>query len=148
VAAFAAAWQAGDVDGLLEVLDPEVVFTSDGGGRVNAARRPLHGAERVTRALLGFARAQRTRDHESRAALERVNGLPGLVIDDGETLNVFSCTVDAGRIVAIDVVRNPDKLAHVAPPTTEPAAAHDPDERARPVVSPTPQPSPAHEPDA
>lgn len=113
VAAFAAAWQAGDVDGLLEVLDPEVVFTSDGGGVVTAARKPIEGSERVLRALLGFARTPRRR--ELRASFELVNGLPGFVTDDGEVLSVFSCTVDAGRIVAIDVVRNPHKLAHVAP---------------------------------
>lgn len=112
VAAFAAAWEAGEVERLLAVLDPDVVFTADGGGRVAAVPRPLTGAPVIVRTLLGFRRADRRRPRRARYALCAVNGLPGLVID-ADALTVFSCTVDAGRIVAIDVVRNPDKLRHV-----------------------------------
>jgi RNA polymerase sigma factor (sigma-70 family) len=127
VVAFAAAWQAGDVERLLAVLDPDVVMTSDGGGRVMAARKPLHGADRVVQTLLAFERYHRERGFEMRGALETVNGLPGMLLYDGEILSVFSCTIDAGRIVALDVVRNPDKLRHVPPPgaggsTTAPEA--------------------------
>src|SRR4051812_47837916 len=49
VAAFGRAARGGDIDALLEILHPDVVFTSDGGGRVNAARKPIEGATRVAR---------------------------------------------------------------------------------------------------
>lgn len=113
VAAFAAAWQAGDVDGLVGVLDPEVVLTSDGGGLVTAARRPVVGSARVAKALAGFARLGMTPDANPRGGFAEVNGLPGLVVAAGDVINVVSFTVDDGRIVAIDIVRNPEKLRHV-----------------------------------
>lgn len=123
VAAFAIAWQAGDVEALLGVLDPEVVFTSDGGGVVTAARKPVEGAERVARMLAGFTRVLRARsDADAHGALAEVNGAPGLVLDDGEIRGVVSFTIDAGRIVAIDIVRNPQKLGHVPWATLMPAA--------------------------
>jgi Sigma-70 region 2 len=50
VVAFAVACQDGDLDGLMRLLDPEVVMRSDGGGRISAARKPLEGADRVSRA--------------------------------------------------------------------------------------------------
>jgi RNA polymerase sigma-70 factor (ECF subfamily) len=116
VAAFAAAWMEGDVDGLLAVLDPEVTFRSDGGGKVVAAREPQHGADRVARLLLSFEHdAQRQRGH-ARGGIVDVNGLPGLVLRDRDVTTVISFTVDRGRIVAIDAVRNPDKLRHVRLP--------------------------------
>jgi RNA polymerase sigma-70 factor (ECF subfamily) len=65
----------------------------------------VHGAELVAKLLLGWYHAA---GGWGRAVL--VNGLPGLVVFDGTHTGVFSFTVDAGRIVAIDVVRNPDKL--------------------------------------
>jgi RNA polymerase sigma-70 factor (ECF subfamily) len=113
VAAFAAAWQLGDVDGLVGVLDPDVVLTSDGGGIVTAARRPVVGSARVAKALAGFARLGLLQDGNPRGGFADVNGLPGLVVASGEVANVVSFTIDAGRIVAIDIVRNPEKLRHV-----------------------------------
>lgn len=126
VAAFAEAWAAGDVDGLLSVLDPDVTFRSDGGGKVVAVLTPQHGADRVARTLAGFARAAARRGGDVRGGLADVNGLPGLVLRDGDVTSVVSLTVDRGRIVAIDVVRNPDKLRHVratpdGPPPGDPA---------------------------
>lgn len=119
VTAFAVAWQAGDVDALLGVLDPDVVLTSDGGGIVNAARKPVVGRDRVSRALAGFSRTSAARGAEQRGALADVNGLPGIVLSDGDVMSVISCTIDDGRIVAIDIVRNPQKLTHVALPPAE-----------------------------
>jgi len=112
VSAFLSAAVDGDVDGLLAVLDPEVTLRADGGGRVQTVRRPVHGAERVARTLAGFARMR-----TGRGEVADVNGTPGLVVrtTDGE-LSVFAFTVDGGRITAIDVVRNPDKLERVPPP--------------------------------
>ena len=107
------AWEEGDHEALLALLDPEAVLRSDGGGRVNAAGRPLHGGERIARGLVALRRsALRTGRTTERRAV-RVNGSLGLLVIDREAVNVISLTIDAGRIVAIDVVRNPDKLRGV-----------------------------------
>jgi RNA polymerase sigma-70 factor, ECF subfamily len=73
-------------------------------------RRVERGAERVARGLIGF-----TRQPPRQSTIAEVNGSPGLVLVDATgVLTVVAFTVDAGRIVAIDVVRNPDKLTSVA----------------------------------
>ena len=108
IIAFGKAAREGDIDGLLAILHPDVVFTSDGGGVVTAARKPLEGADRVARAIKALAA-------KGGAGVEfeivDVNGMPGLlgVGADGVAM-VMSFTVDDGRIVAIDVQRNPEKL--------------------------------------
>ena len=116
VTAFLEACGEGDVGRLMEVLDPDVVFRSDGGGRVPSARHPLQGAERVARALLALERKRQSDGRELRGAPGLVNGQLGFVYYEGRHLNVLSLTVDAGRIVALDVVRNPEKLRHVQLP--------------------------------
>jgi RNA polymerase sigma-70 factor, ECF subfamily len=115
VEAFAAATEGGDLGALLAVLDPDVVFRSDGGGRVPAARKPLLGAERVSRALMRLARVNAGR-WEMRPI--DVNGMPGLLIVELEDrqLSVVAFTIDDGRITTIHIQRNPDKLRHVAAP--------------------------------
>jgi RNA polymerase sigma-70 factor (ECF subfamily) len=115
VEAFAAAASGGDLDALLAVLDPDVVMRSDGGGRVQAARKPLVGIDRVSRALVALARKFAGR---SEAHFVDVNGLPGLLMvhrEDGQ-VSVLAFTVDAGRITTIHLQRNPDKLGHVRAP--------------------------------
>ena len=115
VEAFATAAAGGDLDALLAVLDPDVVMRSDGGGRVRAARKPLVGADRVSRALVALAR-------KFAAAADMrpadVNGLPGLVAVDRASgqVSVVAFTVDAGRITTIHIQRNPDKVGHVVLP--------------------------------
>lgn len=116
VFAFAAACAAGDVEQLVGLLDPSVVFRSDGGGHVRAVRAPLRGAERVARALVGLARQQLRAGGPARGQLASVNGGPGIVAHDGVALTVMSFAFDNGRIVAIDIVRNPEKLTHVVLP--------------------------------
>jgi RNA polymerase sigma-70 factor, ECF subfamily len=110
VSAFMAAAIEGDVDGLVAVLDPDVTMRADGGGRVPALREPVHGAPNVATVLAGFARTG-----AARGEVISVNGAPGLLIEARGGRSVMAFTVDAGRITAIDVVRNPDKLAHVPP---------------------------------
>ncbi len=117
VVAFIEACGMGDLERLLEVLDPDVVFRSDGGGQVPAARFPLEGAERVARALLSLEGKRRRAGYEMRGGPSMVNGQLGFVFYEEENLNVLSFTVDAGRIVALNVVRNPDKLRHVQLPS-------------------------------
>jgi RNA polymerase sigma-70 factor (ECF subfamily) len=113
VEAFAAASAEGDLEALLTVLDPDVVMRSDGGGRVQAARKPLVGADRVSRALVRLAKKFAGR---SDAHFVDVNGTPGVLMvdrEDGE-VSVIAFTVDDGRITTIHIQRNPDKLRHVA----------------------------------
>ncbi|MGW1885838.1 RNA polymerase sigma factor SigJ [Streptomyces sp. NPDC001970] len=113
VDAFLTAVMGGDFDGLLEILDPDVVWRSDGGGKVAAARLPVLGDEKVAR----FAqRLVRGFDPATMQVLVReVNGAPGVVFADpvGAQGAVFAFTVHGGRITEIDAVINPDKLRHL-----------------------------------
>ena len=111
---FLAACAGGDLNQMMELLAPDVTAWTDGGGKVRAARRPLHGAENVARFLLGVLR-RFPADLVPRPVL--VNGQPGLLVTSaGVPDNVV--VIDPGpdgRIVAIRLIRNPDKLAHLAP---------------------------------
>jgi RNA polymerase sigma-70 factor (ECF subfamily) len=114
VGAFAAACRDGDLERLMALLDPDVVWRGDGGGKVSAAPRFLQGAARVAQALLTYQTASRA---PQAARTAEVNGAPGLIMRDYQgVLTVIAFTVDAGRITAIDVVRNPDKLTAVPQP--------------------------------
>jgi RNA polymerase sigma-70 factor, ECF subfamily len=109
VAAFEVAVTSGDLTGLISVLDPDVVLVSDGGGVVTSARRPIEGADRVGRFLLGvMAKAQSeatTVDHV------RVNGAPGFALyQNGELVTVVSVTVTRGKVARLDLVLAPAKL--------------------------------------
>jgi RNA polymerase sigma-70 factor, ECF subfamily len=107
VAAFQAAAQDGDVGSLIEVLDPDVTFRSDGGGVVNAARTVFTGAQRVARIFIAMA------GHFGEQFRMRpivVNGAPGLLLETGAYPSVIAFSIDQGRINEIDVVRNPEKL--------------------------------------
>ena len=112
IAAFAAACRAGDLERLVALLDPGVVWRGDGGGKVAASHRVERGARNVARRLLALARRP---PRSGRMAV--VNGAPGLVLTDADgVLTVVAFTVDTGRVVAIDAVRNPDKLTTVPQP--------------------------------
>jgi RNA polymerase sigma-70 factor (ECF subfamily) len=104
---FLAAVRNGDLQGLLDVLAPDVVAVSDGGGLVAAARRPIEGAERVATFL---SNASRFADLDFSAVW--LNGSPAIRIDiDGELDTAVSLVVDNGRITHIYAIRNPHKLA-------------------------------------
>ncbi|MCL2582242.1 MAG: RNA polymerase sigma factor SigJ [Streptosporangiales bacterium] len=105
VSDFRRALEAGDVRALIGLLDPEATITADGGGLVPAAPRPVTGADRIARFLVG----QRV---GARPILERpVNGQPGLVsVEDGTAVTVFAFAVDGMRITRIWAMRNPEKL--------------------------------------
>ncbi|KAB2349990.1 RNA polymerase sigma factor SigJ [Actinomadura rudentiformis] len=108
VNAFTAACEDGDLPGLIALLDPDIVLRADGGGKVATLPRLVRGAARVAAALLSYGKGPMN------ARIVDVNGAPGLVVrDDDGVLTVAAFTMDAGRITAIDVVRNPDKLAKV-----------------------------------
>jgi RNA polymerase sigma-70 factor (ECF subfamily) len=104
---FLAAVRNGDLQGLLDVLAPDVVVVADGGGLVAAAPRPIRGADRVAGFLLGAAR---TSDFD--VATVWLNGSPGVRIDIGGVVDTaVSLSVEDGRITRIYAVRNPHKLA-------------------------------------
>lgn len=107
VEAFARAAAEGDLAGMLAVLDPDVIFTADGGGLAAAARKPLRGAARVARVWIAITRRSRA----ARAALVTINGRAGLLTEsESGGPSALAFAVDAGRITRIHVVRNPEKL--------------------------------------
>lgn len=110
VVAFAAAAAGGDLPSLVALLDPRVTMRSDGGGVVSASRKPLVGADRVARAIVALARHQAG---ALRGAVVSVNGAPGLLTESDGERTVTAFTLDGGRVVALDVMRNPEKLGHV-----------------------------------
>lgn len=100
-----------DFQGLLDVLAPDVVLLSDGGGLKQAALRPVAGADKVVRFMSGGI--SRT-DAVLTSGLTVVNGNPGLVLHlDGELDGVMAVRLDDGRITGLYYVRNPEKLTRV-----------------------------------
>jgi RNA polymerase sigma-70 factor (ECF subfamily) len=111
--AFGAALTEGGVHDLVAVLDTTCILRSDGGGRVTAMTKPLHGADRVARALIALRESSRRRGLPTVRVVE-VNGAEGFVFvgPDGVT-SVWSVTVRDGRVAALDIIRNPDKLTRL-----------------------------------
>jgi RNA polymerase sigma factor (sigma-70 family) len=111
LAAFRAAYLAGDLEGLVALLHPDAVYVTDGGGRAKAARKLIVGAERVASVLV---RVGWRRGLASTVPLE-VGGEMALALHhDGTLVGVDTYDIaDDGRILALHRVLNPDKLAHV-----------------------------------
>ncbi|ANS67134.1 sigma factor [Streptomyces lincolnensis] len=108
---FLRALEGGDLQGLLDVLAPEVVYMGDGGGVKHAALRPIVGADKVARLLAGGLGRSRIPVTFGPTV---VNGSPALVIHmDGELDGIMAARVEAGRITGLYVVRNPEKLSRV-----------------------------------
>jgi RNA polymerase sigma-70 factor (ECF subfamily) len=111
VEAFASAAASGDLAALIRALDPDVVLVSDGGGLVTSARKPVLGADRVARFLLGVLAKEQLGDMIDRVV---INGAPGFAVyQQGELVTIASVTVAAGRVTRLDVVRAPGKLPRV-----------------------------------
>lgn len=108
-AAFMAAAAKGDVAALSEVLAEDAVMLTDGGGKRKAALRPLVGVADIARLLQGLAWRGGAQPHAFRAA--RINGYPGVIaaFDDGPMVMAFEPD-GAGRLAAVYLMRNPDKL--------------------------------------
>jgi len=106
VDAFLAAARDGDFEGLLRVLDPDVVLRVDGGANAPKALSgpPLVGAEAVARGAGGF------RGAATQAVPVTVNGAAGLLVRFPARSIVAAFTVVDGRIVEIDIIADPDKL--------------------------------------
>jgi RNA polymerase sigma factor (sigma-70 family) len=105
---FRQAWQAGDIEALVTLLDPDATLTADGGGLTAAALHPFEGGEQVARYLASLV----ARAPSSLTFLERtVNGQPGLVAQlDGVTAAVYAFDIADGRITRIWAMLNPGKL--------------------------------------
>jgi RNA polymerase sigma-70 factor (ECF subfamily) len=108
--AFQRATETGDLQQLLDILAPDVVFLGDGGGVKQAVLRPVVGADSVARLLA--AGVQRI----NAASLEpaQVNGYPALILRlDGEIDTVIAVRIDDGLVTGLYAVRNPAKLSHM-----------------------------------
>ncbi|MFI2205114.1 RNA polymerase sigma factor SigJ [Streptomyces sp. NPDC020192] len=119
---FVAAALGGDLGALLEILAPEATLWMDGGGKAHAAPRPIHGRDRVARALTGYA----TRSaQEFRFEHRDVNGDAAVVVfEDGSphAVMVIDLDADGEQVREVYLVMNPDKLSAM-----EAAEAMEPD---------------------
>lgn len=109
---FLLACTTGDMSTLLQLLAPDVTLVSDGGGQAKAARRPITGADKVARFMIGIA-------HDA-AGLELqfvlVNGSVGVIGyagDVAQTVALLELDADTARIATVYLLANPVKLAHL-----------------------------------
>ena len=107
---FLAALVTGDVQGLLDVLAPDVVVVGDGGGLAPAFPRPISGAWRVANALSRIAAVV----PDVAAVTVQINGSVGARVDpSGEFETALAFTVEDGRITRLLAIRNPQKLGRL-----------------------------------
>ncbi|SEH66200.1 RNA polymerase, sigma-24 subunit, RpoE [Mycolicibacterium rutilum] len=110
-ARFFAAAAGGDFDGLLEMLTEDVTWTADSDGKVSAARRPVVGAEKVARVLIGLVRVA---GEAGRVEPAMYNNAPALKLYLGDSFEgIVTVEITDGRISHFYAMRNPDKLAGV-----------------------------------
>ena len=109
--AFQRALETRDLQGLVDVLAPEVVLLSDGGGIRRAAVRPVVGADKVLRfAVGGLGKTE----GKLTAELRLINGSTALVLRvNGEIDGVMAFRVEGARITGVYYVRNPEKLTRI-----------------------------------
>ncbi len=108
---FLAAVAGGDLQSLVDVLAPDVVLITDGGGVKRAALRPIHGADKVLRFLVGVY------DASSTVEVVLVGGAPALRLDlGGELEAVATVTIEDGLVTHAYIVRNPHKLGGLDTP--------------------------------
>jgi RNA polymerase sigma-70 factor, ECF subfamily len=111
--AFRNAAESGDADALKQLLAEDAVLYSDGGGKRPAALNPIYGAQNIVRFVAGVTRKTPSlRATQLRAAT--VNGLAGFVMREPDgSINTMAFDHRDGHIIAIYLVRNPEKLRHV-----------------------------------
>lgn len=108
---FLEAAQNGNTTAMEKMLAEDIVFYSDGGGKVTAARKPIKGVKKIARFMLGI---QKHVTGELYLDLRNVNGHPGMVAYmGGKLFSVWSFIFDGDKIKNIFVVLNPDKLKHI-----------------------------------
>ena len=122
MSAFAAATASGDLDALTQMLASDVRIVTDGGGKVRSALEVIEGADRAARFLVEVTRKRPGawwRD-DFTVRFATVNDLPGVIVDAPEgTVQTTAFEIEDDVIRALYVVRNPDKLRHLARPRPE-----------------------------
>jgi RNA polymerase sigma-70 factor (TIGR02957 family) len=111
VEAFQRAVETGDLQSLIDILAPDVVFMGDGGGVKQAVLSPVTGADKVARLLAaGLGKIAGVMSLQS----AQVNGYPALILrQGGEVDTVVAVRIDRGLISGLYAVRNPEKLSHM-----------------------------------
>jgi RNA polymerase sigma-70 factor, ECF subfamily len=109
---FMEATATGEIGELLALLTEDATLYSDGGGRVAAAGRPIETADQVSRFFIGI---RSKRPPGTKVTFTHINGRPGVLMTvGGEVHNAVSFDLEGDRVHNIYVVRNPDKLRHLA----------------------------------
>jgi RNA polymerase sigma-70 factor (ECF subfamily) len=125
LSAFMVATQAGDLSALTQLLASDARIVTDGGGKVRAALEVIEGADRAARFIVEATRKREGawwRD-DFTIRLATINGLPGVIVDAPEgPRQTAAFEIDGDVIRALYVVRNPDKLRHLAAPAS---SSHD-----------------------
>ena len=113
---FFRAAEQGDLAGLEALLAADVQLTGDGGGKVPALARSLHGRNRVARTLINWLRLVARLPGVSLRPVE-VNGSPGALFLDAQQrlIAVLALDIAGGQIISIGGIVNPDKLTHLGP---------------------------------
>jgi RNA polymerase sigma-70 factor (ECF subfamily) len=117
LSAFAAATQSGDLNALTQLLASDVRIVTDGGGKVRAALEVVEGADRAARFLVDVTRkrADAWWREDFRPRFAMINGLPGIIVEGSEgAVQTAAFEIEGDVIRALYVVRNPDKLRHLA----------------------------------
>ena len=112
-AAFEAAMTSGDVTTFAQLLADDAVLYADGGGRRAAVLEPVQGKQSILSLFAAIA-AQRRRLRRDQLERASINGLPGFVIHAEDGVQTTAFEVQDDQIIALYVVRNPDKLRHLA----------------------------------
>jgi RNA polymerase sigma-70 factor (ECF subfamily) len=116
---FAQALQLPTEENLRALLADDAVHVADGGGLVSATLRPLLGAERIARLYMQISKNESA--HDVHRQLVALNGAPALLTwVDGRLTTAIWIESDGDRIVALQVLRNPEKLARLAAVTKWP----------------------------
>jgi RNA polymerase sigma-70 factor, ECF subfamily len=120
---FAEATAARDEQALVRLFAPDVVFYSDGGGRIAAALNPIFGADKVLRLLVALVGKFREDGGSPDWSIAEINGRPGLVLrNHGQFDSALDIETDGARIVSLYLVRNPEKLVRVEQAFTRPSS--------------------------
>jgi RNA polymerase sigma-70 factor, ECF subfamily len=112
---FMVACSTGDMQGLMALLAPEVISWSDGGGKASAATRPVYGAEKVAKFILGILKRAADYEVAIRIDVKQINAELGILMYVNEVLfEVIVPEIANGQIQTIRFIVNPDKLRHIA----------------------------------
>jgi RNA polymerase sigma-70 factor (ECF subfamily) len=120
MSAFLAAMGSGDVDAVKQLLASDVRVVTDGGGKVRSALDTIEGADRAARFLVEVTRPRPDAwwRHDFTVRFATINGLPGVIVDAPEgAMQTTAFDIEGDAIRALYVVRNPDKLRHLAKPS-------------------------------